>query len=107
MSECFTTKLLKFQDKQKYCYSSWKIGNFILQSWENENAGKTYSMTAEDAKISKNISNWKLLHINTYLSFSEFLTDNNLLIGWIGTQWKQENWPFKWTQVNWYDNNIT
>lgn len=107
MPECFTTNLLKFQDNRNIVIPAERLEILYLQSWENENAGKTYSMRAEDAKISKNISNWKLLHINTYLGFSEFLTDNNLLIGWIGTQWKQENWPVKWTQVNWYDNNIT
>lgn len=65
-------------------------------------------MTAENAKISRNIYNFKILHINTFLSFSELFTDkNNLPVGWIGTQWKYENWSFKWIQANWYENNVT
>lgn len=34
-------------------------------------------MTAENAKISRNIYNFKILRINTYLSFSELFTDKN------------------------------
>lgn len=43
----------------------------------------------------KNFRNiYKLLNVNTYLSFSELFVDkNNLPIGWIEAQWKYESGP--------------